>query len=237
MGTMRVAIAAACLALAAGFAGAGDDAAAKALAALEERFETTDLPWTKSYEAFLPEYEALAKKHPGTEQALTARLRVLMFTGRFKQDAARMKSEAAKLVDGILADFPNSPQLAELPELWYLFEKDKYQEVMKALGAADKPDAVKAAVLLQRAKSLLDAKRGAEAKPLLDEILSKYKDLAKGWSTYGAIADALANPLDPADLAVGKPAPEIVGKDIDGKEIRLSDYKGKVVVIDFFGDW
>ena len=39
------------------------------------------------------------------------------------------------------------------------------------------------------------------------------------------------------NLAIGKVAPEIVGKDIDGKEMKLSDYRGKVVVLDFWGDW
>jgi predicted Zn finger-like uncharacterized protein len=36
---------------------------------------------------------------------------------------------------------------------------------------------------------------------------------------------------------VGKPAPEITGEDIDGKKFNLSDYKGKVVVLDFWGHW
>ncbi len=39
------------------------------------------------------------------------------------------------------------------------------------------------------------------------------------------------------NLAIGKTAPDIVGKDVDGKEFKLSDYRGKVVVIDFWGDW
>ena len=34
--------------------------------------------------------------------------------------------------------------------------------------------------------------------------------------------------------AQGKPAPEVVGEDIDGKPFKLSDFKGKVVVIDFW---
>ena len=38
-------------------------------------------------------------------------------------------------------------------------------------------------------------------------------------------------------LAVGKPAPDIVGKDLDGKEFRLSDYRGTVVVLAFSGEW
>jgi len=41
----------------------------------------------------------------------------------------------------------------------------------------------------------------------------------------------------PADLAVGKVAPEISGVDVDGRKFKLSDYRGKVVVLDFWGDW
>jgi hypothetical protein len=33
------------------------------------------------------------------------------------------------------------------------------------------------------------------------------------------------------------PAPEISGADIDGKPFKLSDYRGKVVVLDFWGNW
>jgi hypothetical protein len=36
---------------------------------------------------------------------------------------------------------------------------------------------------------------------------------------------------------IGKPAPEIVGEDLDGKPFKLSDYKGKVVLLDFWGFW
>jgi hypothetical protein len=38
-------------------------------------------------------------------------------------------------------------------------------------------------------------------------------------------------------LAIGQPAPEIVGHDIDGKPLKLSDYRGKVVLLDFWGNW
>ena len=36
---------------------------------------------------------------------------------------------------------------------------------------------------------------------------------------------------------IGKAAPEITGADVDGKPLKLSDYKGKVVLLDFWGDW
>jgi len=37
--------------------------------------------------------------------------------------------------------------------------------------------------------------------------------------------------------AAGKPAPEISAKDLDGKDLTLSGFKGRVVLLDFWGDW
>jgi thiol-disulfide isomerase/thioredoxin len=39
------------------------------------------------------------------------------------------------------------------------------------------------------------------------------------------------------DLSVGKKAPEVVAQDINGKKVKLSDLKGKVVVIDIWATW
>ncbi|WP_319609417.1 hypothetical protein [Oceaniferula marina] len=39
------------------------------------------------------------------------------------------------------------------------------------------------------------------------------------------------------NLSVGCKAPDIVGKDQDDKEFKLSDYKGQVVLLDFWGIW
>ena len=36
---------------------------------------------------------------------------------------------------------------------------------------------------------------------------------------------------------VGESAPEIEGEDLDGKKFKLSDYRGKVVLLDFWGHW
>ena len=39
------------------------------------------------------------------------------------------------------------------------------------------------------------------------------------------------------NLRVGKVAPDIEGLDIDGTTFQLSDYRGKVVMLDFWGHW
>jgi predicted Zn finger-like uncharacterized protein len=36
---------------------------------------------------------------------------------------------------------------------------------------------------------------------------------------------------------VGSAAPEIEAEDLDGKKFKLSDYRGKVVLLDFWGNW
>ena len=48
-------------------------------------------------------------------------------------------------------------------------------------------------------------------------------------------------PCEPVEeqggLRVGTEAPEIAGEDIDGSPFKLSDYRGKVVLLDFWGNW
>ncbi len=46
--------------------------------------------------------------------------------------------------------------------------------------------------------------------------------------------DAQAELYEIRELCAGKPAPEITGQDIDGRPLKLSDFKRKVVVIDFW---
>ena len=38
-------------------------------------------------------------------------------------------------------------------------------------------------------------------------------------------------------FGVGCTSPDIAGIDLDGVEFKLSDYKGKVIFLDFWGDW
>ena len=75
----------------------------------------------------------------------------------------------------------------------------------------------------------------AKSLELVKLMSSEYADVKSRQSTLGEIAADKLFVLE--NLSVGKTAPDIVGKDLDGKEFRLSDYRGKVVLLDFWGDW
>jgi len=63
---------------------------------------------------------------------------------------------------------------------------------------------------------------------------------------YGNVLDSRGRAIGPRaegalfelqQLSIGKIAPEIEAEDIDGTTFKLGDYRGKVVVIDFWGHW
>ena len=78
-------------------------------------------------------------------------------------------------------------------------------------------------------RTAMNATRGEPIK------VKEFGDVTSGRNTLGAAAQSELNEI--RNLGIGKPAPEIKGEDIDGTPFKLSDYKGKVVVVDFWGDW
>ncbi len=76
---------------------------------------------------------------------------------------------------------------------------------------------------------------------------SSEKGASKGTTTSTAKGSTGGSPVAEMAFAapavvvgtpeIGKPVPEIEGTDTDGKPFKLSDYRGKVVMLDFWGDW
>lgn len=75
----------------------------------------------------------------------------------------------------------------------------------------------------------------SEAQDLLEEVQADFAALPHYRGGLGKAAAGMLNQIQ--NLAIGKTAPEITGEDIDGTPFKLSDYRGKVVMIDFWGDW
>jgi hypothetical protein len=72
-----------------------------------------------------------------------------------------------------------------------------------------------------------------EVESLFQRAAEKYGDVKIGFgSTIGQ--DANAELFEIRHLAVGKVAPDIQGEDQDGKTFKLSDYRGRVVLLDLW---
>lgn len=80
------------------------------------------------------------------------------------------------------------------------------------------------------------AKLEAEAVKLYEELIAKYADeeVIRGVK-FGTIAKSAIFEIQ--HLGVGKTAPEIEGEDLDGVKFKLGDYRGKAVMLTFWGSW
>ncbi|AWM35680.1 Thiol-disulfide oxidoreductase ResA [Gemmata obscuriglobus] len=77
------------------------------------------------------------------------------------------------------------------------------------------------------------AKLEVEALGILDQLVAKQVpgELHRGVSI---VERAKEEAYEVRHLAVGKKAPEVVGEDLDGRAMKLSDYRGKVAVLTFW---
>ena len=69
----------------------------------------------------------------------------------------------------------------------------------------------------------------AKARELFELAISEYDDTAAGERAVEMLAGLALRP--------GKPAPNFEASTIDGHSFQLSDYEGKVVLLDFYGFW
>lgn len=90
---------------------------------------------------------------------------------------------------------------------------------------------------------MMQSKYAARANPAKEADVKKFaervvKDFADLKHYRGSLGEAAKRELyEIENLGIGKTAPEIAGEDIAGTKFKLTDYRGKVVVIDFWGNW
>jgi thiol-disulfide isomerase/thioredoxin len=73
----------------------------------------------------------------------------------------------------------------------------------------------------------------AKVKKMIADIPAQEKDLTEALKT---LRTEFKGELK-KDLHVGAPMPELTSEDLDGKKVKLSDLKGKVVVLDLWATW
>jgi thiol-disulfide isomerase/thioredoxin len=73
----------------------------------------------------------------------------------------------------------------------------------------------------------------ADAEKLFARVISDFGQVERNGTTLADLAKPQLSEL--RRLVIGKPAPETEGEDLEGQPLKLSDYRGKVVVLSFWG--
>jgi peroxiredoxin len=200
-------------------------------------------------EDFVRRLLTLAEEHPKEPAAVAALGQVLVITSSAAQPrwpAARgQRAEAFQILErdhmkaAALADiFVN---LAKTPTadgdqlLRAALDKHTLPEVRGQAGFWLARSLAAQAKTPMGAPTKATATLFAKAEELFEQVARDYDSLPHGGTTLGEAARTQLHAL--RHLTVGRPAVEIAGPDLDGKPMRLSDFRGKVVLLDFWANW
>jgi hypothetical protein len=147
---------------------------------------------------------------------------------------------APAFVDRIIAENPHREVVGKAcfalaqSELREVGSARRYQGMTDAEAIAKWKERVgpeRAAIILA-----IDASaQEKHAERLLQRVSAEFADVKSYRETLGEQAENTLYELH--NLAVGMVAPDIEGEDLAGTTFKLSDYRGKVVMLDYWGNW
>jgi len=140
-------------------------------------------------------------------------------------------------VDLLMDKFTDRKELLPLCSLLAMDEDPAWAEKhLRTLYAKNPNDDIRRSAKFSLASVLKnkDAASQPEAEKLFQSVI---EELGKNAAKNPIVQQAQAELDDMKVRGLGRPAPEIAGNDLDGKAFKLSDYKGKVVLLDFWGFW
>ncbi len=179
---------------------------------------------------YLEKFQDLAKR-AGKDPATAASLG-WVFTLASQASQPKVAREAA---ERLLADFPGDKALAQVaaqfqhPDPSKAWAKDWLMSVLEKTSTSS----VKLAAMFSLGCQLMGSKDEtvrADGRAFFELIVKNQPGSPQSKRAEGQIFE-----LD--RLQIGMEAPDFEAKDIDGKPFKLSDYRGKVVVVDFWGFW
>lgn len=198
--------------------------------------------------SFAPRFLALAEKNPKDPAAIDSLTFAMQTSGGSKAKNG-VYQQALKMVRSGFLDSPNIKKL--FPMLAHSNDADSVQVMREVI--AKHPDRK---VQAKAAKALANGLENAvqQAKMIQDrpEMRKNFEEQAGKEVVEALLVNADQNKKDAAELtklvqdkyadlfpnlAIGQPAPEVINKDLDDKTVKLSDLKGRVVVLDIWATW
>jgi hypothetical protein len=189
----------------------------------EEKYPKPDKWFPKLYE--------VAKADPKGEGAALVLLWIVAHGGR--GDGA---SEALEI---LARDHIEGKGVADLADVLVYSASPKADALLKALEEKNPNRDVKGRAVYARAQRMRNHPQAGSEKDveqILERVRKEFADVEiPDRGTLGERAEG--DLFEIRSLAIGKDAPEIAGEGVDGKPLKLTDFKGKVVVLDFWGHW
>jgi hypothetical protein len=181
---------------------------------------------------------ALAEAHPKDPAAVDALAWVIQ---------SAHGAEANRARDILLRDHLDSKQLGNVCQnLRYSGAADA-EKNLRAILEKSPHHEVQGQACLALAQYLKDQSQRNASKEQKDKLTKEAENLfervAKNYADVKLFGRILLGKMakgelfEMRNLVIGKVTPEIEGEDIDGKRFKLSDYRGKVVLLDFWGNW
>jgi hypothetical protein len=152
--------------------------------------------------------------------------------------ATSERNAVKRAVETLASDHAKSKAIgAVLPSLDKAVNFGATEQVRALLDqiVSDPPDAdCKAMALATRGTMGLQAARTDEERKAAEKDLREVAALTKDEKILARAKDGL---FEIEHLQIGCTVPEIAGVDVEGTPFKLSDYRGKVVLLDFWGFW
>jgi hypothetical protein len=169
----------------------------------------------------------LAKKYPKDAAAVDAL--VWLMTN------VREGTEADQALELLLKGHMDSPRLGDVAlSLAYSRSTQTENQLRTLLNKSPHKD-VQGKACYALGMYLKRTGHVEEAESQLERVVKEFGGLKVRGDTIGAMAKGEL--FEMRFLVIGKTAPDIAGDDVDGKPFHLTDYRGKVVVLDFWGHW
>ena len=231
------------------------------LVALQQDFATAKTEWQTSIDRLLDDWRqqcvtkpdlARPKLPPMVQPRFVARYRDLADNGcteaqlwvieqhRFSGlDGAAARRDKRSRILSLLATDPKDACLLAINAAIRLdgfdaLDKREALRISRLMIAMARESETKARIALKEGRALDGVDLSLEERT---RSLRIYESVAARWpeTPTGRLANGLV--FEARQLRVGQIAPEIAGHDVDGQPVRLSDYRGQVVVLDFWGFW
>ncbi len=237
---------------------AAQDPAAR-LEALIERIDKAQAEFTTAMRAAKSDEERTAarEKAPKPQDYLDGFVQIARAAAKSDTAAqawmwvARLAPQAQRAdlmrtaVDALVRDHLASESVIELPDLLRGYAQvlgaGESERLLRQVVDGAPNGALQANAVFNLAQVLADPESGspqrsAEAKRLFQRLAGELGELKDSRGRgFAQLAESWLYELD--HLQVGMTAPQIEAADLAGVSFKLSEYRGKVVLLDFWGNW